>query len=234
MSKTIIPFNYFGGKFNHANWIINRLPITKSYVEVFGGSGIILFNKPKVEIETFNDLNGMVVNFFNQLRDNPEELIRAIYLTPYSREEYWKCFKAINEGNELERARRFFVVVNQSFNASYSRQTGWKMSTKETRASISEAISRWISKIPNLIYIIDRLRTIQISNYDFRLIFKKFDSKNTLFYCDPPYMHDVRMICITICLRTFINQLQRKNVPDYFIQYSKKYFGQIMILNILI
>lgn len=93
MRKTLIPFNYFGGKYMHANWIISKLPKTKSYVEVFGGSGIILINKPPCQIETYNDLNSSVVNFFKVLRERPEELIEQIYLTPYSREEFFDCYK---------------------------------------------------------------------------------------------------------------------------------------------
>lgn len=192
MSKKLIAFYYFGGKFNHMDWVINKLPTTKSFVEVFGGSGIIILNKPAVKIETYNDINSTVVNFFRVLRERPEELLEKIYLTPYAKDEYLYCYKNLNEGDDLERARKFYVVVNQSFNGSISRQTGWKMSTVESRANISEALSRWLSKLPNLQAIIERLRHIQICNYDFRVIFEKFDSPDTLFYCDPPYMHETR------------------------------------------
>jgi len=185
-------FNYFGGKYNHAEWIINRLPVTRTYVEVFGGSAVILLNRKPSRIECYNDINSTVVNFFLQLRENTEQLIDAIYLTPYSREEYFRAYKTLNEGTPLERARKFYIVVNQSFNGSYSRQTGWKMSTIESRANISEALNRWLSKPPYLKRIVERLKTVQISNFDFRLIFEKFDDPDTLFYCDPPYTHDTR------------------------------------------
>lgn len=188
----LIPFNYFGGKFTHVSWILKHLPESTSYVEVFGGSAVVLINKKPSQIETYNDLNSTVVNFFKVLREFPNELLTAIYLTPYSKEEYFNCYKNINEGNDIERARRFFVSVNQSFNGTFSRQTGWKMSTIKSKSIISEALSRWLTKIPNLLLIIERLRSVQISNFDFRAIFKKFDSKDTLFYCDPPYTHEQR------------------------------------------
>ncbi|MFA5803691.1 MAG: DNA adenine methylase [Melioribacteraceae bacterium] len=190
--KKLIAFNYFGGKFTHADWILKHLPESKSYVEVFGGSAVVLLNKKPSPIETYNDINSIVVNFFKVLREKPEELLSKIYLTPYSKEEYLFCYQHLNEGDKIERARRFFVSVGQSFNGTYARQTGWKMSTKETRTNISEAVNRWITKLPKLVYVIERLRRVQISNYDFREIFKKFDGPETLFYCDPPYMHHVR------------------------------------------
>ncbi|MDQ7818741.1 MAG: DNA adenine methylase [Melioribacteraceae bacterium] len=194
VKNRLIPFNYFGGKFGHADWVIKHLPQTKSYVEVFGGSAVILINKKPCPIETYNDLNSTVVNFFRMLREKPNELLNKIFLTPYSKEEYLFCYQHLNGGgqDDVERARRFFVAVGQSFNGTYSRQTGWKMSTKESRAIISEAVNRWITKLPNLVTIIERLRRVQIANYDFRLIFKKFDGPDTLFYCDPPYMHETR------------------------------------------
>jgi len=190
--SNIIPFNYFGGKFNHVDWILYQLPETKSFVDVFGGSGIVIFNKKPSKIETYNDINGKMVNFFEQLRKHGSKLLEQIYLTPYSREEYHNCYKSLNKGSKLEQARKLFVVLNQSFNGISSRQTGWKMSTKETRANISEAVSRWNSKIPNLISTIDRLKNIQISNFDFRLLFQKFNAKDVLLYCDPPYMFSTR------------------------------------------
>lgn len=190
--KKIIPFNYFGGKFSHLDWILPLLPPTKTYVEVFGGSGVVLLNRQPSRIEAYNDINSVIVNFFTVLRCNPEELISRIYLTPYSIEEYQFCYQHMNEGDDIERARRFFVAVNQSFNGSYSRQTGWKMSTIHSRAKVSEAVNRWLNKIPNLEYTVARLRQVQICNHDYKVIFEKFDSADCLFYCDPPYLHEVR------------------------------------------
>lgn len=191
-SKIIIPFNYVGSKYSHAKWVIDHLPQTKGFVDVFGGAAIILLNKRPSQIETYNDINSTVVNFFRCLRNNTDELLHKIYLTPYSREEYLHCYRTMSQGTNIEKAYKFFVTVCQSFNGTYSRQTGWKMSTNESRAFISESISRWNSKIPNLISTIKRLKSVQILNYDFRVIFKKFNFKHTLLYCDPPYLHNTR------------------------------------------
>ena len=188
----VIAFNYFGGKYTHLDFILKRLPETKTYVEVFGGSAVVLLNKKPSPIECYNDLNENVYNFFKVLRTSPNKLLTQIYLTPYSRKEYQLAYKTYKKGSDLERARKFFVTVNQSFNGTLSRQTGWKLSTLESRAKVSESISRWNSKLPHLITIIERLKNVQIGNYDFRAIFEKFDGKDTLFYCDPPYIHETR------------------------------------------
>jgi hypothetical protein len=64
------------------------MPAHHSYVEPFFGSGAVFFNKPLSNIETINDLDGEVVNFFEIIRDMPEKLAAKIYMTPYARVVY--------------------------------------------------------------------------------------------------------------------------------------------------
>lgn len=56
---------YPGSKWSLSNWIISRFPDHHSYLEPFFGSGAVLFNKPRSNIETVNDLDGNVVNFLD-------------------------------------------------------------------------------------------------------------------------------------------------------------------------
>lgn len=79
---------YYGGKWKLAPWIISHFPAHKNYVEPCGGAASVLLQKPRSPLETYNDLDGNVVNFFRVLRDRPDELIRKIRLTPWARAEY--------------------------------------------------------------------------------------------------------------------------------------------------
>ena len=79
---------YPGAKWRLAPWIISHFPKHHSYLEPFFGSGAVFFNKPPSNIETINDLDGEVVNFFDCIRKDPERLARNLFLTPYSREVY--------------------------------------------------------------------------------------------------------------------------------------------------
>ncbi len=81
MSK-LIAFGWYGGKFNHLNWLLPLLPESTHYCEPFGGSAAVLINKKPSPVETYNDIDGEVVNFFKVLRDRSDELIKAIGLTP--------------------------------------------------------------------------------------------------------------------------------------------------------
>ncbi|XQQ06065.1 MAG: DNA adenine methylase [Leptolyngbya sp. IPPAS B-1204] len=111
----VIAFGWYGGKFNHLNWLLPLLPDVTHYCEPFGGSAAVLLNRKPAPVETYNDLDGEVVNFFRVLRDSQEELIRAIGLTPFAREELRIAAEEPIEGlTELERARRFLFERDRS------------------------------------------------------------------------------------------------------------------------
>lgn len=82
---------YPGGKWRIADWIISHFPEHKVYCEPFFGSGAVFFNKQPCYIETINDINGDIVNLFKVCRDYPEELAKAINLTPFARDEFISC-----------------------------------------------------------------------------------------------------------------------------------------------
>lgn len=102
---------YPGSKWSLANWIISFFPKHHSYLEPFFGSGAILFNKPRSNIETVNDLDGNVVNLFECIKEDPERLARCIYYTPYAREVYEKAFSEQSQ-DKFERATSFYIRLN--------------------------------------------------------------------------------------------------------------------------
>ena len=111
----MIAFGYYGGKFSHLDFILPLLPTHFThYCEVFGGSAAVLINRPPAPVETYNDLDGEVVNFFECLRDHGKELVRLISLTPFSRVELVKALSPATELAKLERARRSFVRARQT------------------------------------------------------------------------------------------------------------------------
>jgi DNA adenine methylase len=180
---------YYGGKWKLAPWIISHFPDHKNYVEPCGGAASVLLQKPLSPLETYNDLDGNVVNFFRVLRDNPDELIRKIRLTPWARAEYELSLQPCED--EIERARRFFVASYMSFNGGTGdnpRLFGWRCSTDANlRLTPSADLQNNV-----LGKISDRLLSVQIENRPYQDILTRFDNKGALIYFDPPYTEQER------------------------------------------
>ncbi len=191
----LIAFGWYGGKFSHLEWLLPLLPPSEHYCEPFGGSAAVIINRSPSPIETYNDVDGEVVNFFEVLRDQPEEIIRAVGLTPFSRREFEL---AIHEPTDsltaVERARRFYICARQvrtglAQTASVGR---WAHCTLTSRAGMAGAVSRWLGAIDHLPDIAQRLLRVQFENAPAIEVINRYDTKNTLFYCDPPYPHESR------------------------------------------
>lgn len=190
-----IAFGWYGGKYSHLDWLLPLLPSTTHFCDVFGGSAAVLINRAPAPVETYNDIDRELVNFFRVLRDQKEELIEAIGLTPFSREELAIACGVQMEGiSDLERARRFFVRARQvrtglAQTASAGR---WAHCLLTSRAGMAGAVSRWLGSIEDLALIAQRLLRVQIENAPALEVIARFDSSETLFYCDPPYVHGTR------------------------------------------
>ena len=184
-------FAYYGGKFSHLGFILPLLPSCSHFVDVFGGSGSVLMNRDPSPIETYNDIDQRVVNFFRVLRQNPQELINALELTPYSRLEHELA--KTHSKDELEEARRFFVLISQSRNAIANSSANWTSTRTTTRRGMSKNVSAWLSSIDGLEEVVERFRSVQIENERAIPLIRKYDDKDTLFYCDPPYVHTSRV-----------------------------------------
>jgi hypothetical protein len=82
-----LAFGWYGGKYSHLEWLLPLLPPANHYCEPFAGSAAVLLNRNPSPVETYNDIDGEVVNFFKVLRESQQDLVDAIMLTPFSREE---------------------------------------------------------------------------------------------------------------------------------------------------
>ncbi len=190
-----IAFGWYGGKFSHLDWLLPLLPEATHYCEPFGGSAAVLLNRAPAPVETYNDADGEVVNFFSVLRQHKDALLEAIGLTPFSREEFERAI-ALPDGeiSDLERARQFFVRARQvRTGLAQTASTGrWAHCILTSRAGMAGAVSRWLGSVEGLSEIAQRLLRVQIEHAPALEVIQRYDSPETLFYCDPPYVHDSR------------------------------------------
>ena len=191
--KAII--RYPGSKWGLAEWIISHFPEGYEkmvYLEPFAGSGAVFFNKNPGAVETINDLDSDIVNLFQVLRDRPEELKRALELTPYSREEYDRSFEPCEE--PLEKARRYMVKTTQAIGAKMDGKCGWR---NHKQMKIGGTACKWAGITSTIDLAVKRLRgsttnLVQIEHMDaFRLI-ERYNNPEALLYLDPPYLRSTR------------------------------------------
>ena len=181
---------YPGSKWSIADWIIRFFPEHHSYLEPFFGSGAVFFNKPRSDIETINDLDGNVVNLFECIRTDPERLARKIYLTPYAREIYDKAFCEESE-EPFEKALNFYIRLNMGHGfRTNGEKVGWKSDVQGRERSYASL--DWCNLPEKIMQAAERLQSVQIENRPATELISKFNFKNVLIYCDPPYMLSTR------------------------------------------
>ena len=152
-------------------------------MEVFGGGAAVLLAKPRSKVEVYNDLNGDIVNFFKVLREDPNELIARLILTPYSRSEYRRLLKewrVATPTDPLERAYIWFTLQDQSFSSKFN--SGFSASKVRNDADA------WASRPGKLYEVAGRFRGVIIENLDYAELIARYDSPETIMYVDPPYI----------------------------------------------
>jgi DNA adenine methylase len=185
------PLQWYGGKGHMLKPLLSNMPSNiKCYVEVFGGSGSLLFAKRPSPIEVYNDVYDEVVNFYTVLRDKAsfKKFQRLVELTPYSRKEFMRCSTALRKGGVVESGVKkawMFFITNRMSVSGVGRGFSY---TARTRCGINN----WLSVIPKLDDIHRRLKPVIIENVSFEKLIVKYDTEQTFFYLDPPYVLSAR------------------------------------------
>ena len=188
------PIPWFGGKQLMSSKLLPLFPPHQTYVEVFGGAGALLFAKESSPVEVYNDLDSDLVNFMRVLRDKdgmfPDFYNRAC-LSPYSREEWIYCRDHLNDDPDpVERARRFFVLARFSFAGLVGSSFG--ICVGGSKGGMVQKASAYKGVLGILPRLSERLMSVLIENKDFRNLIQVYDTKDTLFYLDPPYLPETR------------------------------------------
>lgn len=191
MTVTRPALRYHGGKFKLAPWISSFFPTHRIYVEPFGGGASVLLRKPRSYAEVYNDLDLEVVNFFRVLRDPAlaEQLARAVYLTPFAREEFRAAYAETDD--PVETARRTLVRSFMGFGTTILRHNRTGFRAKANRQQQPAQID-WTNYPAHVAVFTERLRGVVIEHRDALEVIAQQDTAGTLFYVDPPYPHATR------------------------------------------
>lgn len=187
-------FSYYGGKQRMASRIIPLLPPHTVYVEPYAGSSSILFAKPRHEPtnghhyrEVLNDHDERIMTIYRVCQDatTRQLLLDRLQYTPYSRAEHARALAIVRQGwteaDPITQAWAMLVNLQQSF--SNKLNGGWGIGVFSRNLATTWA--NWQDTLPILM---DRLRNVHLECDDALAVIRRWDSPQTVFYCDPPYV----------------------------------------------
>jgi DNA adenine methylase len=193
------PIKRHGGKAYMATDIRKLFPKHTRYVEPFFGSGaVMLAGDGEGVAEYANDLDDDLWNFWAVLRDERrfERFARCVNTTPFAEKSFKLAKDALSftgttdvEERSHRRAVAFFVVNRQSRQALGK---DFATPTSRLRRGMNEQVSAWLTAVEGLPAFHDRLKRVEVRCEPAVSLIKKLDLPETLFYCDPPYVHDTR------------------------------------------
>lgn len=186
------PLLYFGGKQTLAPRIAELLPEHLHYVEPYCGSLAVLLAKRPSRMETVNDINAELVTFWRVLRERPADLEVVCAATPHSRAEYEAVMTGEPTSDDLEVARRVWVLLTQGRGAALGRTTGWRYyiagpGSKLSMPGYLEAYRRRLGPCA------DRLAQVSLECRPAIDVITEYGrDAQTLLYVDPPYLGTTR------------------------------------------
>jgi DNA adenine methylase len=188
------PIAWFGGKGRMVTKILPLIPEGKIYVEPFGGGASILLARAPSPVEVYNDIDGGLYDFFTVLADTNlfDKFYRRVALLPVSRQFFYDYNASWQDETDLiERVAKWFLVARQSFSGCFG--GSWGYAVTASRRGMASETSTWLSGVEMLPQIHARLQRVQIECKDFRDVLMTYDTPETVFYLDPPYIHDTRV-----------------------------------------
>lgn len=163
-------FCRIGNKYPIVDKLLKYFPEHKIYVEPFVGSGALLFNKDKSDVEVINDLDDNLIEAYKLLKvvsDDPNK-----YNIQSGIENIQKFVDRPQTTNENKLLKHLYTMCNTFSSKGYG---------KIYRGKTLE------NKINKIGEYKDRIKDVKIFNQDYKTIINKYDSPNTFFFLDPPY-----------------------------------------------
>lgn len=181
MTKPIIP--WIGGKRKLASHLLPLFPNHHTYVEPFCGAAALFFIKEPSPVEVLNDINGELTNLYRVVKHHLEELYKQFKWILVSREHWTKTQQTpANVLTDVQRAARFLYLQKLAYGGKVQGQTfGYAATSRPAfnlltlEQDLTEAHFRLSSP------------AVYVENLDWWTVIEKYDTPDTLFYCDPPY-----------------------------------------------
>ena len=179
---------YYGGKSSIrqlTRWIVSHIPwdYRTAYIEPFAGMcGVLLSRKP-VSTELVNDANKRLINWWQVVRDRPEELAHLLDWTHQKSDiEFDAARRDLDCADPVRRAAAFTIVVNGSL-----QHTDAAHNSISHRYTPSGGGSKLWGRA-DILRLRDRMAGVQLTTLDAcELLERTIPSDEAMIYVDPPY-----------------------------------------------
>jgi DNA adenine methylase len=199
-----LPLKWHGGKYYLASKIVALMPPHLHYVEPFFRGGAVLLSRDPDEnslwltphkgvSEIVNDIHDRLVNFWRVLQDGEKfaRFQRRLEATPLARTEWEEAHRHVYSQDAVESAVAFFIDCRQSRSGMMTCFTS--ITRNRLRRRMNGNTSEWLNAIDGLPAVHARLQRVLIENVPAVDLIRREDRPSTLFYCDPPYVHETRV-----------------------------------------
>ena len=175
--------SYYGGKQRLADFIARLIDLSnyrRYYIEVFCGGASVFFAKRSIaDVEVLNDLAGDIHNFWQTLRDSPDELLHKLRGEMYSARAFRKAVDIANNPDAYNEVNRAWATMFSN-NASF---------VFNARSFAPDKHNSFIAKVNRVACAQQRLQeTIVTQKNAVDLISEYTNETDCVFYCDPPYI----------------------------------------------
>ena len=185
--------SYYGGKkvsgtSGLGRWIHSLVPYEydTTYIEPFGGMLGIMLGRRRTRREIGNDLNPRIMNWWMIVQSRSAEFKQMLKYTPCHQDEYHQARGSLDEGDDLERAWKFHVVV--AFSVFHADGSSGGFATKYSvdggsSASMANSFVGVVDKLAR------RIADVELTNMPaLDVLDSHADDPSSVIYIDPPYL----------------------------------------------
>jgi DNA adenine methylase len=170
-----------GGKSRLLKTILPLIPQHVCYCEPFFGGGAVLYAKERAATEVVNDLNGDLVGLYRNIQFHLPALLGELDWLFASRQNLHD-FVRQRGLTELQRAARFLLVNRTSFGGTMT-----SFGVAKTKGGGVGFKHKVVAELLGNAHA--RLDGVVVENLPYERCLKNYDSKDTFFFIDPPYLN---------------------------------------------
>lgn len=173
---------WVGGKSQLAKTIIKMMPAHKTYCEVFGGAGWVLFKKSASSVEIINDVNSELVNLYRIYKYHFNAILEEYSTQLISRDDFQRFRETPAAAlTDVQRAARFYYILRNCYGARITNPTFTSHPLRPAGLKLGEELKQHLQSVHQ------RLQRVTVENQSYDHVISRFDTPDTLFYLDPPY-----------------------------------------------